>query len=453
MKSPLIWLSGADPEILRTCPHGEHVRYLGLGGAVLTTSIMAALSCGFALHMAMRLPLAACVVLAIAWGLAIMNLDRWLISGTQRRATAWQNLALAAPRVLLGVLIGLVVSTPLTLRIFQDEINAELRVMQREAQDEFARLLTTDERFVRIPELTTSVAAMQADLDNGFDVSTDPTVRRAQADHAAADKAYQAAVQLVICEDDGSCGTGRAGQGKSFQLKVANRNRLEGERDRAAAALQQARTAARATRTGTLTQIRTDLAMARADLTRSTAARDAAQAEFADSERNNDGLLARLTAMSRLTGDNAMLSLAHFVLVLFLTAFEVLPVLFKILLSIGGHSVYDRLRDRKDEVFHDVAADDLQGDQDLVKYENDARRRAETASIDAFVQEVVDVQREVAQTVLAEWRHTQLTAARQNPQQFMMPADDDTLVLGPSPADPIVNSTPAPRTPKGYSLP
>ncbi|MEU8232262.1 DUF4407 domain-containing protein [Actinoplanes sp. NPDC048967] len=456
MNSPLIWLSGADPEILRSCPYGERVKYLGLGGAVLTTSMLGALSCGFALHMAMRLPLVVCVVLALAWGVAIMNLDRWLISGTQRRATIGQNLMLAAPRVLLGVLIGLVVSTPLTLRIFQDEINAELQVMQREAQDTFARKLATDERFARIPQLTESVAAMQADLDKGGDVSGNPAVAKARADYAAADQAYQKAVDQVICENDGKCGTGKAGQGKSYQLKKANRDRLKRERAAQAEVVAQAEAAARGTRTGSLGQVRTDLEATRAELARSIEARDAAQAEFAASERNNEGLLARMTAMSRLTDANATLGTAHLVLILFLTAFEVLPVLFKILLSIGSPSVYDRLRERKDEAFHDVAADDLQGGQDLALYENQARRTAETASIDAFVQEIVDVQREVAQTVLQEWRHQQLKAAHQNPMQFVMPADDDdTLVLGAGQSGPFVNPAPAPapRSPNGYSVP
>lgn len=436
MRSPLIWLSGADPDLLASCPYGERAKYVGLGGAVLTTSLMGALSCGFALHMAMRLPVAVCVVLALAWGLAIMSLDRWLISGTPRRETLAKNLWLAAPRVLLGVLIGLVVSTPLTLRIFQDEINAELRVMQREAQDDFAQLLRTDERFAGIPALTARVQSMQADVDKGMDVSADPGVVAARKDHAAIDKKYRAAVQEVICEDDGSCGTGTPGQGSSFDLKKANRNALAGERRAAETAIATAETAARATRTAILAQRRGEVGRLRAELNSATAARDSAQQQYEVTERNNGGLLARLTALDRLTGVSWTLWWAHAVLILFLTAFEVLPVLFKTLLSAGRPSVYDRLRERKDEAFHEIAADELRGHQDLALYESRARRAAETASIDAFVDEVVDVQREVARTVLHEWRHQQLAAARQNPARFVVPPadDDDTLVLpGPTP--------------------
>jgi hypothetical protein len=448
MISPLIWLSGADPDILRSCPYGERAKYVGLGGAVLTTSAMGALSCGFALHMAMRLPVVICVVLALAWGVAIMNLDRWLISGTQRRATAWQNLMLAAPRVLLGVLIGLVVSTPLTLRIFQDEINAELAVMQREAQDEFARKLAADERFTRIPALAASVATMQSDLDKGPDVSGDPTVARIQAEYDVIDRNYQKAAQLVICEEDGTCGTGKRGAGKSFDLKVTNRDKLENDRADKGEQLRAAQTTARGTRAGSLTQVRADLDKSRVDLAAIIAAKQGVQDEFAAAERNNHGLLARMNALSRLTDDDSTLWIAHAVLILFLTAFEVLPVLFKILLSIGSPGVYDRLRAKKDDTSYEVAADDLQGNQDLSLYENNARRVAETAAIDAFVQEVVDVQTEVAKTVLQGWRHQQLTAAQQNPAQFVVPDDpDDTLVLGPAPgpAQSFAGQMPAPR--------
>jgi hypothetical protein len=460
MRSPLLWLSGADPDILRACPYGERAKYVGLGGAVLTTSTMGALSSGFALRMAMGLPIAVCVVLALAWGVALMNLDRWLISGTQRKATLWQNLVLAAPRVLLGVLIGLVVSTPLTLRIFQDEINAEITAMQREAQDDFARKLATDQRFARIPALSASITAMQADLGRGQDVSGDPTVTQARTDFEQADTAYQKAVQLVICEQDGTCGTKKRGEGDSYRLKLANRDRLRNERDAKAGALRAAETAARGTRTGSLARVGADLAASQADLASATRAKQAAEDAYAEAERNNHGLLARMNALSRITDRNPALGLAHLVLIMFLTAFEVLPVLFKVLLSAGGASVYDRLREKKDETFHDVAADELQGSQDLALHENAARRTAETAAVDAFVQEIVDVQSEVAQAVLAEWRQQQLAAARRNPAQFVMPddddPDDDTLVINPiavtaraAVAVPHAMPAPAPRSANG----
>ncbi|WP_045744170.1 DUF4407 domain-containing protein [Actinoplanes rectilineatus] len=429
---PLIWLSGADPELLRACPHGERVKYAGLGGAVLTTSMLSALSCGFALNMAMDLPIPLCVLLALAWGAAIMNLDRWLISGTQRHATLRQNMLLAAPRVLLGVLIGLVVSTPLTLRVFQDEINAELRVMQREAQDSFARLLASDARFTRIPALSETVQTMQADLDRGPDVSGDPAVAQARTAYQAASKAHQEAADAVLCEQDGRCGSKQRGTGPSYQAKVRERNRLAQEKTESREVLAAAEKTAHGTRAGTLTRMRADLAATRETLAAAVAAKEAAQQEFGASEQENSGLLARMNALGRLGDKDLTMGLAHLVLILFLAAFEVLPVVFKILLGAGVPSVYDRLRDRKDELVHDRVAGEMGAEEDLAAYERQARQAAERASVDAYVQEVVEVQRQVASTVMQRWRQQQLSAARHDPSRFMVPPgdDDDTLVLG-----------------------
>ncbi|WP_242606971.1 DUF4407 domain-containing protein [Protofrankia symbiont of Coriaria ruscifolia] len=131
MRRPLIWLSGANPQLLARCPT-DRAKYVGVGSAVLTTSLMAAASCAFALHMGLRLSVASCLLVGGAWGLAIMGLDRWLVASVQRRDHWYQNLLIALPRLALAVLIGLVISTPLVLRIFEPEIQAELVDIHRE---------------------------------------------------------------------------------------------------------------------------------------------------------------------------------------------------------------------------------------------------------------------------------------------------------------------------------
>ena len=64
-------------------------------------------------------PFAAFVV-AISWGLVIMGIDRWLIISMPTEGK--RRFAVAAPRLLLGVLLGSLISTPIVLRIFESEI-------------------------------------------------------------------------------------------------------------------------------------------------------------------------------------------------------------------------------------------------------------------------------------------------------------------------------------------
>src|SRR6202000_2948979 len=48
-----------------------------------------------------------------------------------------RKFAMAVPRVLLAILLGTLISTPLVLRIFQSEINAQMAVMQQKNYSSF----------------------------------------------------------------------------------------------------------------------------------------------------------------------------------------------------------------------------------------------------------------------------------------------------------------------------
>src|SRR5690242_16079821 len=75
----LLALSGAREEILNRCPT-ERVKFESLGWAILITSGMATVSMWFALSSAMGVNGIIAVVPALAWGLVIMGVDRWLIT-------------------------------------------------------------------------------------------------------------------------------------------------------------------------------------------------------------------------------------------------------------------------------------------------------------------------------------------------------------------------------------
>src|SRR6185437_1351978 len=101
MGNPLIWLSGAEPDILINFKH-DRPKYIGTGSAVLFTSCIAAMSMAFAVHMALKAPVTAAVACGLAWGTGILSLDRWLVSTMTRK----QGLMLAVPRVLLALLFS-----------------------------------------------------------------------------------------------------------------------------------------------------------------------------------------------------------------------------------------------------------------------------------------------------------------------------------------------------------
>lgn len=137
------WLSGADLKILKHSPYSDRVKYFGLGGVVLTTGILAALSGGYAFFTifssvdftqnAESLFSNAVIkegFFGLIWGLVILNLDRFIIGGSNigdgtgriTKKVLWQ----ASPRIFLALVLSFVIAAPLELRIFEKEINAEL---------------------------------------------------------------------------------------------------------------------------------------------------------------------------------------------------------------------------------------------------------------------------------------------------------------------------------------
>ncbi len=164
-------LGGARLDLLAREP-GARARWIAMGGVVVSTGALAALSMGFALTYAVGVPLTGAVALGLLWGVIIVNLDRLLIVGLRHDTSRRRTLLLALPRVGLAVLLGVVIATPLTLKIFGSEVDREVAVIQRERAAENREALENDPRFTLIPELNARIAANQAIVDSGG--RTDP---------------------------------------------------------------------------------------------------------------------------------------------------------------------------------------------------------------------------------------------------------------------------------------
>src|SRR6185312_2696054 len=81
---------------------------------------------GYAIYSVFSDPLWA-VSFALIWGLIIFNFDRFLVStmrkyGVSRRKQIW----MAAPRLVLALLIGFTIARPLELKIFEKEIDVQI---------------------------------------------------------------------------------------------------------------------------------------------------------------------------------------------------------------------------------------------------------------------------------------------------------------------------------------
>jgi hypothetical protein len=67
------------------------------------------------------------ILFGLIWGLAIFNMDRYIVGSINKQGTINQQILQASPRILLAIMIGVVISRPLELKIFDKEIRQKLK--------------------------------------------------------------------------------------------------------------------------------------------------------------------------------------------------------------------------------------------------------------------------------------------------------------------------------------
>ncbi len=129
--SRFFWFcSGAHISTLEKHPT-EHNKYIGIGATIFFTGLFAALSGGYAMYFVFKGDAGAvlfALFFALIWGLAIFNTDRYIVSSINKSATVNKQILQATPRILLAIMIGIVISRPLELKIFDKEIKERLKV-------------------------------------------------------------------------------------------------------------------------------------------------------------------------------------------------------------------------------------------------------------------------------------------------------------------------------------
>ncbi len=161
--SEFMWLcSGADRRILRHCPP-DHSKYVGIGGTILFTALMACLSGGYAFYTVFDNEVTA-IAFGIFWGLLIFNLDRFMVNTMYSDGLASiskEEIMSGAPRIIMAIFLGIVISTPLELKIYHNEIMIEIEKMKQDKAREY-----TMEALARIAANDDKIANLKAEEDN-----------------------------------------------------------------------------------------------------------------------------------------------------------------------------------------------------------------------------------------------------------------------------------------------
>lgn len=189
-----LFCSASDKELLKQCPNSEHHKYAGVGATVFFTGLLACASGGYALYTAFDV-IWLSVLLGIFWGLLVFNLDRFLVSTMKKSRGKVKELIQITPRLFLAVLLAIVISTPLELKIFEEEINESLYYAGAQKLD-------------KLDALYENRAAQKQERIESLKIAT-------QQKQDIRDDYYR----QYVCECDGTCGTGQKGRGSECERK------------------------------------------------------------------------------------------------------------------------------------------------------------------------------------------------------------------------------------------
>lgn len=136
-KSFFWWCAGADKDLLTMCP-GDHSKYVGIGTVILFTALMAWFSSFIAMRLVFgvadkdiwNLGSLGAALFAFFWGSMIFFLDRFITNtmySDGKVTISKEEFFSGLPRITIAVFLGIVISAPLELIIFDKEIKTELK--------------------------------------------------------------------------------------------------------------------------------------------------------------------------------------------------------------------------------------------------------------------------------------------------------------------------------------
>jgi hypothetical protein len=140
-----IWCSGASTEALYECPTAWNA-FAIQGYVIFMTAVLSFISGSYFLSFVF--PVTNWIIPAAfgaVWAFLIFTLDRSIIVSIKKTGVFWKELLQAFPRFILAVFIGLVIATPIELRLFEPDIKEKVTEINfNKEQERLRELLKID---------------------------------------------------------------------------------------------------------------------------------------------------------------------------------------------------------------------------------------------------------------------------------------------------------------------
>lgn len=370
--------AGVNRKILRQCPT-DYAKYAGIGGTILFTALMAMLSGGYALYFVFEsVPKA--VAFGIFWGLLIFNLDRFIVNtmySDGKVTISWREFYSGLPRIIMAIFLGIVISTPLEMKIFEDRIDSQL------VKDNIER-----------------TNASRRIVDEGNKSLTDRRDILEKERKEIQERLSKAQYELAI-EVEGKAASGKEGDGPIAKAKKRNIDAIQKELDEWDKQHEQELE-------GIKKQIKNNV--------------DKGNSDIAEGNHEN-GFCVRYEAFSNVKKENFALTIVSLVIMFLFIIIETAPTFFKMMIASGPYDDLLRAEMHRARVLSDKSISDINDDINtevkISTAKNKERLAAEQLANKELMERIAKAQAELLQTAIDLWREEELTKIKENPSSYI----------------------------------
>lgn len=417
------WLcAGVNRRVLRQCPT-DYAKYAGIGGTIFFTAVMAFISGGYAISFVFQdasifIPLG----FGVVWGLLIFNLDRFMVNTmysdgkhTISKAEFYGGL----PRIVLAFFLGIVISTPLEIRVFQDKIQSQLIIDQGKVGDEVRK--SHDLLYQQRKDIEDQIATRNNQLTDLRAGRLDGISGRV----ADKEKELREAENKLYNETNGEGVTKKVGYGPAAR-------QLQSQVDRLTKELNNLRIEERQNNANNQTYIRqrTESVQREIDeynrrLIEVNNKIDEIENEGRESQEALTGFCAQINALNEIASpyENISLFIARLCITLLFIAIEVIPTLFKMMVAFGPyddllHAEMHRIRVLSEKRISDLN-DDVNTEVQISTEKNRYRLEAEILANKELMDKITKTQAELLQIAIDKWREEELAKIKENPSAYI----------------------------------
>lgn len=379
--------AGVNKAVLRKCP-SDYAKYAGICGTILFTALMAMLSGGYAMYFVFE-NIYIAIAFGIFWGLLIFNLDRFIVNtmySDGKHTISWAELQSGLPRIIMAIFLGLVISTPLEMKIFSDQIDSQL----------------LEDNGKRIQKGKGAYQSLYDELDK-YEVQK----HNIEAEGQTLQKRLLEAQEDLRKEAEGSALSGKIGHGPIYK-----------DKERYVSECQVAVNKWEATKRSDITKLDGDIEKAKEAISRQEAQikKDAVQ----------NGFAVRYEAFKNATNpsEHASLYIVSIMITLLFVIIETAPTFFKMMMEDGPYDDLLRAEKHRIKVLSDKKISDVNDEVNtsvrISTMKNEKRLEAETIANQDILEKIARAQAELLETAINEWKAIELEKIRQNPSDYVV---------------------------------